>query len=122
MTIRVLLADDSEIFLGAAVEVVAASPGFELVGAAASGESAVGLAAETRPDLVLLDVRMPGIGGVEAGRRIADEHPKTLVVLVTADGESVNGGFATLDKRALTPARLASLVPTREARAASQSP
>jgi DNA-binding NarL/FixJ family response regulator len=107
--IRVLVADDSAVFRDAAAAVVDASPGHELVAAAASGEAAVELAAATRPDLVLLDVRMPGIGGVEAARRIAADHPEAVVALFTADGEPAPGAFPTLDKRTLSPARLAAL-------------
>jgi DNA-binding NarL/FixJ family response regulator len=75
----VLVADDHEPFRRAARAVVAAAPGFTLVGEARSGEEAVELAAALQPDLVLLDVRMPGIGGAEAARRIA----APLVVLVS---------------------------------------
>jgi two-component system, NarL family, invasion response regulator UvrY len=73
------VADDQEPFRRAARAVVAAAPGFTLVGEASSGEEAVELAASLFPDLVLLDVRMPGIGGAEAARRIA----APLVVLVS---------------------------------------
>ena len=68
--IRVVVADDHPPFLRAARAVVGATPGFELVGAAGSGEEAIELAATARADLVLLDVHMPGIGGIEAARRI----------------------------------------------------
>jgi len=77
--VRVLVADDQEPFRRAACAVVAAAPGFTLVGEASSGEEAVELAAALLPDLVLLDVRMPGIGGAEAASRIA----APLVVLVS---------------------------------------
>ena len=77
--VRVLVVDDQEPFRRAARAVVAAAPGFTLVGEASSGELAVELAAALHPDLVLLDVRMPGIGGAEAARRIA----APLVVLIS---------------------------------------
>jgi DNA-binding NarL/FixJ family response regulator len=76
--IRVLVADDQEPFRRAARAVVAATPGFTLVGEASSGEQAIELAAALLPDLVLLDVRMPGIGGVGAARRIA--APLTVLI------------------------------------------
>lgn len=76
--IRVLVADDQEPFRRAARAVVAATAGFTLVGEASSGEEAVELAAALHPDLVLLDVRMPGLGGVEAARRIA--APLTVLI------------------------------------------
>ena len=87
LQVRVLVADDQQPFRRAARAVVAASPGFTLVGEASSGEEAVELAAALLPDLVLLDVRMPGIGGAEAARRIAvplvvliSTHPAATVV------------------------------------------
>jgi DNA-binding NarL/FixJ family response regulator len=86
--VRVLVADDQEPFRRAARAVIAAAPGFTLVGEASSGEEAVSLAAALLPDLVLLDVRMPGIGGAEAARRIAGAEAGgriagPLVVLVS---------------------------------------
>jgi DNA-binding NarL/FixJ family response regulator len=82
--VRVLVADDQEPFRRAARTVVAAAPGFTLVGEASSGEEAVQLAAALLPDLVLLDVRMPGIGGAEAARRIA----APLVVLISTQPDA----------------------------------
>jgi CheY-like chemotaxis protein len=96
--------------------------GFELVGTADSGEEAVALADSTRPDLVLLDVRMPGIGGREAGSQIGAASPKTKIVLMTADSgrsfpppEQISSRFAVLDKRNLTPAALSAVWETLRA-------
>ena len=83
-TIRVLTADDHPGFRAAARELIAATPGFESVGEADSGERALELARELRPDLVLLDVHMPGIGGISASRRIVDACPGIVVALVSA--------------------------------------
>jgi DNA-binding NarL/FixJ family response regulator len=107
----VLVADDSRAFLDAAVDVINVTRGFELVGTAGSGEEAVELAASTRPDLVLLDVRMPGISGREAASRIRRASPRTNIVLMTADSaQSIAGGtsftYGLLDKRTLTAAAL----------------
>jgi DNA-binding NarL/FixJ family response regulator len=83
-TIRVLTADDHPGFLAAARELVASTPGFASVGEADSGERAVELALELRPDLVILDVHMPGMGGIAATRAIVDACPRTVVALVSA--------------------------------------
>jgi DNA-binding NarL/FixJ family response regulator len=70
MSVRVLVVDDQRPFRVAASAVLRTAPGFELVGEAASGEEAVEQVGALAPDLVLMDVSMPGIGGVEATRRI----------------------------------------------------
>ncbi len=81
--------DDQVVFRRAAHDVIAATPGFEPVGDAESGEEALAEVERLRPELVLLDVRMPGIGGIEAARRIAEAHPETVVVLISIeDSES----------------------------------
>jgi two-component system invasion response regulator UvrY len=81
--VAVVVADDQPFFLGVARDVVRATPGFRWVGAAASGEEAIEAVDRFAPDLVLLDVRMPGIGGIEAARRISGEHPDVVVVLIS---------------------------------------
>jgi DNA-binding NarL/FixJ family response regulator len=112
MTVRVLAADDSTVFLGALADVVRETPGFELVGTVDSGECAIAVASSECPDLVLMDVRMPGLGGIEAARRIAEAHPGTLIVLMSADGSRTvaeRTGLATVDKGALSPSLLEGL-------------
>jgi DNA-binding NarL/FixJ family response regulator len=107
--VRVLVADDSLAFRNAAVDLIAAIPDFEVVGVAESGERAIALATETRPDLVVMDVRMPGLGGIDAARRIHEAQTTTVVVLITADSGLTarrETTFPVLDKRALTPASL----------------
>jgi DNA-binding NarL/FixJ family response regulator len=104
--IRVLVADDSALFLDAVAEVIAASKGFELDAVARSGEEAVELAAERGPDLALVDVQMPGIGGREAAARIAAASPETAVVLMTATPHTARPPEA-IDKRDLSPSMLA---------------
>jgi DNA-binding NarL/FixJ family response regulator len=68
--VRVLVVDDQAAFLRAMTSVVRETPGFEVAGEASSGEECLIVAAELRPDLVLMDVRLPGIDGVAATRRL----------------------------------------------------
>ena len=82
--IGVMIVDDQEVFRRSAGEVVEATPGFALVGEAASGEDALALAATLSPDLILLDVRMPGVDGFETTRRLRSAHPATTVVLISS--------------------------------------
>lgn len=82
--VRVLVVDDQRPFRLAAAAVLARTPGFLLVGEAGSGEEAVAVVATLHPDLVLLDVRLPGISGVEAAARIAEQEPRTVVVLCSS--------------------------------------
>lgn len=83
--VRVLIVDDGPFFQEVARELIGATSGFECVGAACSGEEGVDAADRLRPDLVLMDVRMPGIGGMEAARRISARGNPAVVVLVSAD-------------------------------------
>jgi DNA-binding NarL/FixJ family response regulator len=84
-TVSVMTVDDQEVFRQAARDVVEATPGFELVGEAASGEEALALVDALDPSLVLMDVRMPGMSGVEAARRMSAARPRTAIVLVTME-------------------------------------
>lgn len=79
--VRVLVVDDRAPFRIAAAAVLARTPGFLRVGEAASGDEAVALAAALRPDLVLMDVRLPGISGVEAAAQVVAHAPGTVVIL-----------------------------------------
>jgi DNA-binding NarL/FixJ family response regulator len=106
--IRVLVVDDSAPFLAAVAEVITASEGFELDALAQSGEEAIELAAASRPDLALIDVNMPGIGGREAVARIAVASPETAIALMTATPGPAPASEA-LDKRDLSPNTLAEI-------------
>ncbi|MDQ4129905.1 MAG: response regulator transcription factor [Actinomycetota bacterium] len=83
LTVRVLIVDDQEPFRVAARMVVELTDGFEVVGEADSGEVAVELARELEPDLVLMDVNLPGMNGLEATRQILAETPRTRVLVLS---------------------------------------
>jgi DNA-binding NarL/FixJ family response regulator len=80
---RVLAADDDAAFGALVVQLIDAVPGLTSVGVVCSGETAVEKARELEPDLVLMDVVMPGIGGIEAARMIKDARSATVVVLIS---------------------------------------
>jgi DNA-binding NarL/FixJ family response regulator len=82
-SVSVLIVDDQAPFRRAARAVVAATPGFEVVGEAQSGEEAIRLADALQPGLVLMDINLPGINGIEATRRITSAHPRAVVMLLS---------------------------------------
>ena len=86
--VRVLIVDDQLPFREASRMVVEMTDGFEVVGEAESGEEGVAMAASLRPDLILMDVQMPGIDGLEATRRITrlDDAPHVLVMSTHESG------------------------------------
>lgn len=92
--VRVLTVDDQAVFRNVARDVIAATPGFEPAGEAASGEEALTEVARLHPDMVLIDVRMPGIGGIEAARRLVADHPRLVVVLISIEDPEEVGGDA----------------------------
>ena len=88
MAVGVLVVDDQADFRRAALDVVGATAGFEALGEAASGEEALVLAADLSPELILLDVRMPVMDGIETARRLSAEHPGAVIVLISIDDPS----------------------------------
>jgi len=78
----VLIVDDQAVFRRAAARVLARLPDFEVVGEAESGEASIDATRLLRPDLVLMDVHMPGMGGPEAARRISTQTPDVTPVIV----------------------------------------
>jgi DNA-binding NarL/FixJ family response regulator len=91
VSVRVLLADDQRLVRESLGTMLGLLEGIELVGSAADGAEAVALAIEQRPDIVLMDLRMPGTDGIEATRQLRERLPETGVIALTtyADDESV---------------------------------
>src|SRR5262245_30947126 len=83
MTVRVVVADDQAPFRRVVRSVLEATAGFELVSEATSGEQSLRLVQSLRPDIVLMDIQMPGIGGIEAARTIATAYPSILTILLS---------------------------------------
>ncbi|UXD87521.1 UvrY/SirA/GacA family response regulator transcription factor [Thalassolituus hydrocarboniclasticus] len=82
--IKVLVVDDHELVRSGISRLLTDAKGIEVVGEAASGEEAVQFAKEHSPDIILMDIRMPGIGGLEATRKITRHNPEIQVIAVTA--------------------------------------
>ncbi|MDP9093836.1 MAG: response regulator transcription factor [Actinomycetota bacterium] len=83
MTIRVLLADDQALLRHGFKMIIDAQPDMEVVGEAADGAQAIARAAALKPDVVLMDIRMPGTDGIEATRHIAAQQPEVKVLILT---------------------------------------
>lgn len=113
MAVKVLIVDDQAPFREAARTVVDVTDGFEVVGEAETGEESVSLAQELDPDLILMDVNLPGISGLEATRQILAQRKRTIVFMVsTYEAEEYApragevGAAAYIPKSDFSPERL----------------
>lgn len=91
--VRVLIVDDQEPFRRAMAAVVDATDGFVVVAQATSGETSLDAAAEHQPDLVLMDVNLPGIDGIEATRRLLSAGAPPVVLLLSTYDEDAGEDF-----------------------------
>ncbi len=82
--IRVAIADDHTLMRQGTREILLHAPDIDVVGEAAHGEEAIEIAGALQPDVLLLDVRMPGLNGIDVTRKVVGEHPKTRVLLLSA--------------------------------------
>lgn len=82
-TLKILIADDHPLFRDGLRTMLDSSPDMELVGEASAGEEAISLAADMQPDVVVMDIQMPGMSGIEATRRIVHDSPHVRILVVT---------------------------------------
>ena len=111
--VGVLTVDDQPVFRDAACELIDSTPGFFVLGEAAGGSEALLLVNEFEPELVLVDLRMPDMDGIETARRIRKDHPHAVVVLISLDEPtelasalSTSGAAAFVLKQDFGPALL----------------
>ena len=112
--VGVLIVDDQPTFRKALRDLVAATPGLTLAGEADSGEAALEAVESLAPRMIIMDKRMPGIGGLEATRRIVDRHPGVVVLLVSVEVPDLqlmegSGAVAFLRKQRLSPRALSAV-------------
>jgi pilus assembly protein CpaE len=121
LEVTVLVVDDQAPFRLAARAVLRRAEGFSLVGEAGTGEEALERVGELQPGLVLMDINMPGMGGIEATRRIREAFPDTVVFLCSTyelddlpPGAATSGATAYVNKEELGPAVLRRLWDARD--------
>ena len=89
MSIRVVVADDQDLVRIGLVMILSAQPDIDVIGEAGSGLEAVEKAASLKPDLIIMDVNMPDLDGIEATRRIKEKHPSISVIVLTVNDEEL---------------------------------
>jgi two-component system LytT family response regulator len=94
LNIRVLIADDDPGMRLLLRKVLERTEGYELAGEAEDGRSLLGLYESAKPEMVILDVEMPGMTGVECARAIQDQNPRTLIIFVTAHEQYMSDAFS----------------------------
>ena len=82
--IRILIADDHPVFREGIRKLLELEPGFEVVGQAGDGEEAISLAEEVKPDVVIMDIMMPKLNGIDAAKRVKSALPKTAILMLSA--------------------------------------
>jgi DNA-binding NarL/FixJ family response regulator len=114
--VRVLTVDDQPVFRDVTRALVGMTPGFEVVAESPDGETAVELAREVEPDMLIVDERMTGIDGIETARRVRAIDPAAVIVLVSSadlepltDAAEACGVAAVVRKQWLTPKLLRGL-------------
>jgi DNA-binding NarL/FixJ family response regulator len=113
---RIVIADDHPLFRFAIVALLRECPDFEVIGEATDGQEALKLCSRLKPDLVLMDVIMPRMGGIEAVRAIKRELPRTIVLMMTASvepshlAEAIKAGAAGYILKSACPEEIESAV------------
>ena len=93
-TVRILVVDDNEGFRDTILDLVAQEPSFQIVLTESTGEDALASLRTILPDLVLLDFSLPGINGLETARRIKEQYPRVVIVMISASIDEIIYRFA----------------------------
>ncbi len=116
--LRVLIADDHPLFRNGMRALLSSVPDMEVAGIATNGDEVISLAASLQPDVILMDLQMPGIGGIEATRRIlhTSPHIRVLVVTMFEDDHSVFAALRAGARGSCAPSTLQAVAKPSSAR------